>query len=265
LPKYIEEPPTEEIAQIVCAHLDRHLKKPGQLFSKGIANATLFETGHTIEPAEVEMRIEKRRTSGYRVWTNLESKHFIDPEPARVATGRGILAVAGIYNRLQEMERHNALSGCSERDLPLLDTCLAFLEGALLKDRSVDQFRRVITIGELTTISEDSQIDAAQLIKVASSTECLEFRKWIREVSSMSDEELRERLRSLKSQVGTFATGVGGRTLRFLASTGVGMVPVLGPALGAVVGALDTFVVDKLVAPPGPVVFLNRLYPSILK
>jgi hypothetical protein len=53
-----------------------------------------------------------------------------------------------------------------------------------------------------------------------------------------------------------------GKGVRFAATTGVGLIP--GAQLAALgVGALDSFVLEKLIPEPGPTAFLSRLYPTI--
>ena len=54
-----------------------------------------------------------------------------------------------------------------------------------------------------------------------------------------------------------------GQVMRFPAVTGIGTVPVVGPALGFVAGALDTFLLKKLIPYSGPGAFINRQYPSL--
>ena len=51
--------------------------------------------------------------------------------------------------------------------------------------------------------------------------------------------------------------------MRFPAVTGIGTVPVVGPALGFVAGALDTFLMKKLIPYSGPAAFVNQQYPSL--
>lgn len=56
-----------------------------------------------------------------------------------------------------------------------------------------------------------------------------------------------------------------GKAVRFLVSTGPGMIPVIGAIAGGVIGALDTFLLDGLLKPSGAISFVSSSYPSLLK
>ena len=47
-----------------------------------------------------------------------------------------------------------------------------------------------------------------------------------------------------------------------LAMTGIGLKD---PAKGLVVGAVDTFILNRLLSSPGPVVFVNNTLPSLFR
>jgi hypothetical protein len=95
------------------------------------------------------------------------------------------------------------------------------------------------------------------------SKECSEFRTWLRNLDDFDEAELKDRLTGLKARLGNAAHTRSGKVLRLAATSGIGMVPVIGPIAGAAAGALDSFVLEELLPEAGPVEFLTKLYPFI--
>lgn len=111
--------------------------------------------------------------------------------------------------------------------------------------------------------AEDGNLSIPRLIEIRESKECHEFRDWLASVDSASDRDIEQQFRSLRARLSVAAHGTTGKTVRWLASTGLGIVPGAGVALGAVAGLLDTFLVEKILPQNGPVTFLSKTYPSV--
>ncbi|MGH8574286.1 MAG: hypothetical protein ACREX8_17170, partial [Gammaproteobacteria bacterium] len=56
--------------------------------------------------------------------------------------------------------------------------------------------------------------------------------------------------------------GKAGKVVRFAITTAAGFLPG-GAFIGTGLGALDSFLVDKVVAEPGPYSFLSETWPSL--
>lgn len=263
--KHIEAPPTEDTSRVVLSALRKHLNDGAHIVKAGIAKAASNASGGVIDPQSIELSINQQGPSRYRIRTNLTDLSSMSNVECRDAIGRGVLAVAGIYDRFEEMRRHRALSVARDDDLPLFDAYLDFLQTPLDPRQSVQQFRRLVSLTGVPEVSAGTQIDASRLIAVATSSECLEFRQLVRAAVGQSDEELQKRLASLVTRLGVQVTGNVGKGLRWVASTLTFLLPDGGAISGPAVGALDSFVFDKVIKPGGPAVFLNRLYPSIFK
>jgi len=76
----------------------------------------------------------------------------------------------------------------------------------------------------------------------------------------MNDREVQEMLSNLRAKLGLRASSTTGKVVRFLASTAAGLIGVLP---GAVAGAIDSFIVEKLFPRNGIVMFINNQFPSI--
>jgi hypothetical protein len=99
------------------------------------------------------------------------------------------------------------------------------------------------------------------LLEIRESEDIREFRQWLRTLDEVSDEDLKERLDSVRAKLAAAVNSQTGTAVKFLA-TGVAGVVVPGVA-GLALQALDQFVVDKLLGEPGPVSFIGSTYPSI--
>jgi hypothetical protein len=54
-----------------------------------------------------------------------------------------------------------------------------------------------------------------------------------------------------------------GKIIRWVASNGIGIIPVTGQILGPALDALDTFLLEKVLPESGVTIVVNDLYPSI--
>jgi hypothetical protein len=93
--------------------------------------------------------------------------------------------------------------------------------------------------------------------------ECREFREWLRGLDSVTDDEVRERMRSMKAQVSQAIHGTAGKVLRLAVATGIGLIPVAGAVLGPAASAMDTFLVERVLPRSGPLAFLDQLLPLL--
>jgi hypothetical protein len=94
------------------------------------------------------------------------------------------------------------------------------------------------------------------------SNDAKEFRQWLRGIDHPDDNEVADEIRRIREKLAHAVTSNAGKTVRFAATTGLGVV--LPPA-GIALGALDTFLTDRVLREDGPTAFLGRLYPSIFQ
>jgi hypothetical protein len=107
------------------------------------------------------------------------------------------------------------------------------------------------------------RVDVERLLKVRESAECREFREWLSSAENMSDAQIKEMVASIRSKIASLAGSTTGKVLRFATTTGVGLIPVVGPIAGAAAGAIDSFLVDRVLPRSGVVAFLSETYPSL--
>jgi hypothetical protein len=108
----------------------------------------------------------------------------------------------------------------------------------------------------------EGSISVEKLLEVRDSSEAREFRDWLGGIGQATDDEIRERIASLRAKAGLKVSGDMGKTTRFLITSGLGLIP--GATVAALaLGATDQFVVDRLLPRSGIAAFVNELYLSI--
>ena len=176
------------------------------------------------------------------------------------------MAIAGLNERFEEMHSYNALIGFRDEEMPIVDEKLRFLFDQMDPTKQEERFDRVVELAGLPDPETvEGAVDVEKLLQVRNTDECRQFRQWLRSLDSASDEEIEAEIGSLREKLSRAVRSRSGKTVRFIATTGAGFIPIVGPAIGPALGALDTFAVEKLLPEPGPVSFLGSSYSSIFK
>lgn len=83
-------------------------------------------------------------------------------------------------------------------------------------------------------------------------------------VDDLADAEITESFDAVREALGRAVHGTGGKVVRLAVNTAVGLAPG-GALIGAGLGALDSFLLDRVIAQPGPYSFLSHTWPSLLE
>jgi len=251
-------------ASRISAQATADVLKKQDLVKKSVAIAARRILG--VEPLNFELSVHEIDSEDFHVETDLAKRFGIDVETRHKVVEQGLLGVAGLSSRFAEMEAYSALSGFIDDDLPLVYELLDFLVHSISPETKERQFRRVLEIAGFPDVApavSGKRVNIARLLEIRESDECREFRQWLPTIETISDTEIQERLDSLRAKLGNATqTGVG-KALRFLVTSGIGIIPVAGQIAGLVAGAVDTFVLEKLLPKSGVVAFINNLYPSV--
>jgi hypothetical protein len=257
LPKQADE---DTIEQLKC---DMRLNVPNIKSAIAINFKWKFKT--EINPADLSVQINPIDEEDFHTETNLTKDFHISEKEAHEVVEGGLLTVGSLNRRIAEMKAYTALSGFKDSDLPIFDQKLDFILRSFSPQSQEDRIKRVFVIKgfqDLDDLINRGQVDLVRLLEIRESKECKEFRDWLLSIDSASDAEIEERINSLKEKPSWFAHSSSGKSVRWLASTGIGLV---GNVAGAIAGLLDTFLLDKLLPNPGPISFLTSMYPSIFK
>jgi hypothetical protein len=172
----------------------------------------------------------------------------------------GLMAVATLEQNIGEMKNYSALVGFSAEELPMFEERMSGL--ARLAYPEIE--RRAARIARLTGLPgfnpQQRRLDVGKLLQIRESDELRSFRDWLATSDSLSDNEVRQILRGFRARVSSFAR-VGSVTMtRWVVEQIAGLAH---PILGAVVSALDTFLLERLFPHSGPAAFVNKKFPSL--
>lgn len=222
--------------------------------------------GLCLANSDLKIHFQQTKEDEFRVETNLSTTFSLPEDKCHKIIEASLLAMGTVNQRIEEMKTHNALSGFKDEDTPEFGTKLDFFYGQLSPVKQEQRMRRVITLKDIPTINADEDnIVVDRLLKVRESNECKAFRDWLPKLDDSTNEEIKKELESIQAKVGIKAHTTGGKVVRFLVSTGLGIIPGAGFVLGTVAGGLDTFLLEKVLPYKGPIAFVNELYLSIFK
>ena len=237
--------------------------------SRIAAAAVRMELNRTrqVDASDFTFQVHKVGEDRYEVNTDLPHQARISAEDAHEIVKSGLLAVAELNQRVAEMGAYCALSGFDDGDVSLFRAKLDFL-ASLASESQEGRFERVISIAGLPECKPEAgkRINIDKLMEVRASPEVHEFRDWLATVDSASDAEIKDRIASLRVRLGSFAQSSPGKVIRFLVAQSPLLVPgIVGMAAGLALGAVDQFLVEKIVRRSGIAAFVNELYPSLFR
>lgn len=233
---------------------------------KIITTEVLFNKNRIITyPDKFRLRIHQIDDDDYRSETNIGIIYGLSEASVHKVVEKALLALASLYQRIEDMNVFSALTGSIDRDLQLFCEKLSILVESISPKAKEIQFQRIVEIKGLPSFKEkDSllKVDIEKLLDIRERKECREFRDWIPRLNEMQDNEISDYMSSIKSKLSSFIYGQEGRIFRFLVNTGISLSPE-GVILGPIISAIDSFLLNKIISYSGPIMFINRLYPSI--
>ncbi len=224
----------------------------------------------TLDPSQTEITFSKgsEAEDEFDSESNLSSLLQIDKDEVHKILQRALFGVGELNRRIENMQNYNALSGFINDEIPLFEEKLSFLEALVSPDTSVKEFQRVMSITGLPDFDYlrdgSTRINIDKFLKIRESEECRDFREWITNLGSTTDDEIIARTRSLRTKLSSAIHSPVGKVLKFLVTTAAGFVGA-GGAVGIGASVLDNFLLDKILPKTGITTFINRLYPSIFE
>jgi len=200
--------------------------------------------------------------------SNLVKQFGLNLEQCHRVIEQAALDLAGVNQRIVEMEAFKAISGFRVNDLPIFEKKVESLVSIIDPDKNESRMQRVCEIKnfpDFRDVGISYTIDIGRFFKIRESPECVEFREWLRTIDNKRDKEIKDQISNLRDRFATIANTKTARSLRFLTSTALGLIPGVGVVAGFVASALDTFLVDKVLSKSGIVTFIGHLYPSLFE
>ncbi len=211
---------------------------------------------------DLSVQVQETSHRVFHIKTSLTS-HGFTPEKSHALLQSSLMAISNLDKRLADMQAYSAITGFLDHEATLLFGRLSSVLAPLNPDLPEKQFERVIELADIPDFEPGQRVDVQRLLKARESADCREFREWLSSAESMSDEQIKEMVDSIRSKIASLAGSTTGKVLRFATTTGVGLIPVVGPIAGAAAGAIDSFLVDRVLPKSGVVAFLSETYPSL--
>jgi hypothetical protein len=242
--------------------------RPWQMW-EGIRVMVRRETGMDPGPKPgPEFRSEEPNAGDFRIVTSLGTQLNLPDDTARRCVEGGVLAVAHLNQRLNLMRDLEAVTGFRDDEVALFEQKASFLWSHLDPGSEERRLDRVVTIAgfrDLGGLPATTAIRVDRLLRLRESDECRQLRDWLRNIDSETDEQIEAEFGSIRAKLAAITGGTPGRVIRFLVSTGVGQVPVVGSLAGLALSTADSFFLDRIIGKRGPATFLGRSYPSLFE
>lgn len=255
----------EEAVRFAQEQITRDFEVSGPVLTASVVRAVKREFEIDLDPTKLNLRLERLSERDWHAETDLDRVTTLTTRQIHDAVGQGLSAASALNIRLALMREFTALTGFQANDLPLFEQKLEFLMRELdprLQDQRFDRVREVVGMPDVSNDPTVRDVDMAKLIEITAGPEVREFRQWLRTSDSLTDKELADLVHPVRDVLGKAIHGSAAKVVRFALSTGVG---VILPPVGAGLGAIDTFLVDKLMPTPGPTAFLSHLSRSVFQ
>ncbi len=246
--------------------LPRDLTRNLNLVYGATTAALTKKLGRQITDDEFEIHIEQVDDHVFAATTDISEQFGLGDKEADKVVQDALLAIAGLNQRLEEIEAYRAIIGFRDTELSLAQEKLTFLVNEISPDAQEGRFDRVISIGDLPDPEAvEGTVNIERLLRARDSEELREFRQWLRTLDEATDDEIEQRLASVQGKMAEAVHSEAGKAVRFLATTGIGFIPVVGPIAGMALGAADQFLLERFLPEPGPVSFIGSTYRSIFE
>jgi hypothetical protein len=240
--------------------------RPWQMW-EGIRVMVRRETGTDPGPKPgPEFRSEELNAGDFRIVTSLGAQLNLPDDTARRCVEGGVLAVAHLNQRINLMRDLEAVTGFRDDEVALFEQKASFIWSQLDPASQEHRFDRVVAIAgfpDLSGLPAGTAIRVDRLLRLRESDECRQLRAWVRNIDTETDEQIEAEFGSIRAKVASMSGGTSGRAIRFLVTTGVGQIPVVGSLAGLALSAADSFLLDRLIGKRGPATFLGRSYRSL--
>ncbi len=233
---------------------------------KSVANAASHILKREVIPSSFHLTIHQT-TAGFEVHTDIASALSISESDAFRVIEDGIIGVSGLNERVELMTTHHALVGARARELSVYEGRLQVLLEHIDATEQIDRFMRIVSAIDLPLITAETahQVNLNKVLDVRETDEARAFRAWLWGIDSVTEDEVAERFLALRNRLGLAIRTTTGGLVRFAISVVTGFIPGAGSVISTGLGALDTFLLERITNVPTPFVFLGNQYPSIFE
>jgi hypothetical protein len=211
---------------------------------------------------DYSIRFEQEDADVFRAQTDIGERFALSEEEVDRVLERAVLGIGSLNQRFELMEAYDAVSGLREPEVRLLDAKLISVMREINPDRQEERLTRVLELADLPDPeTSEGTVNVDRLLAAREGEDLREFRQWVRTLDDATDEEIRERINDVQERISNAVYSTEGKVARFAATAAADLLPFGG----IIVGALDDFVLEKVLPEPGPVSFLSSTYPSLFE
>lgn len=214
---------------------------------------------------KIRATIDWKSANMFITENNLTEIANLDDSKAREIIQKTIFGISSYNKKILEMRAFDTRNEFKENEMFVLNNKLDTLSNINSSSKDKVALNRVLSLKNIPQInlSKGASIDIQKFVKIKNSKECKEFREWLRTINDRTtDEEILSYINSFKGKLANFYNSTSSKTIRFLANTAVGL---LSAPASIGLGALDTFLLEKILPENGIVSFVNNKIPSIFR
>jgi hypothetical protein len=252
--------------QLLLNQLDSDLRNNSAALKAGIIRALPSVLPNVdLSSYRFDIKVDECQPRIFRVETPFAKDFQLAPSEIHRVLQDAIGAVSNLNHRFSEMIEFSALAGFQEDEAPILFGKVGGLMAPHNPEAAEGQFKRILEIADVPDFEPNQRVDVDRLLRVRGSDECRAFRDWLSRAGNLSDAEIRDLTQGVRSKLSSFAHSKSGKAMRFIATTGVGFVPVAGLVLGPALGFVDSFLMDRALKESAVLAFLSESYPSLYR
>lgn len=225
--------------------------KSKQEFLVGIFIDSL-EKNLPIHTSNVQISIEEVHDEIFQVNTNLGKILNINDERLHELFKKPFFEITGTNHQLHRMRAVEAAAGLTEVQANITARRVDFLSKLHSQSDVRPTLARIIEIAKVPSLDPSAAIDVPELIELRDSSEACAFRDWLQHAQELDDNEIEELLTDWRKRLGEALKTRNAKALRWLSSTGVGLVE---PVSGILLSAAD-FILNKFLPGMGPIGFI---------
>ncbi len=216
-----------------------------------------------LAPNAIAIRVEQVAPGTQRFSSNLRELTDISPEKEHQLFSKVATAVANLNQRLADMQSYSAISSFETSEAPLLFGKIHGILAPLNPSFEEEAFLRILTFTDIPEYLVSGRIDVEKLLLVRSSSECREFKHWLSTTTELNDAQVKGLVAGLRARTASFLASPTGKTVRFITNAALGFIPHYGTVSSLAEGAVDSFLLDKLLPSSGILIFLSQQIPSV--
>jgi len=218
-----------------------------------------------ISPKDFTVKLHQVGSDTFKAETNIQEIFNLDEYESHGIIQNALFRLADLHQSLEYMQKYTALSSINDNALSLLEGKLEFFAKQFRSDEYVNQFKRILEIKDFPNfelLAQEGKLRLDKILEIRETREAKEFRNWLPDINSATDEEIKEQIESFKARIGNFLPTTQGKSLRLLITSGIGLIPGVGTIAGIAASALDSFAPEKTFPLSGPISFINNMLPS---